>query len=100
MAHDPGVGSLIVARYHQYLYLDKLSPAPFFGVLVHCNFLLSVWFLFSFRSFAQPMGYGKHLAIFFCRVHTVFLFHFWGLSLGVRYPVYKEAKESRLILGL
>ena len=42
MAHDPGVGSLVVARYHQYLYLDKLSPAPFFGVLVHCNFLLSV----------------------------------------------------------
>ncbi len=54
MAHDPGVGSLIVARYHQYLYLDKLSPAPFFGYLVHCNFLLSVWFLWSFRGIAQP----------------------------------------------
>ena len=96
IAHDPGVGSLIVARYHQYLYLDKLSPAPFFGVMVHCNFFLAFGFFGPFGVSPNQLGYGKHLATFFCGVHTLFLFHFWGLSLGVRHPFQEKAQESRI----
>ncbi|MBC72394.1 MAG: hypothetical protein CMH47_08985 [Muricauda sp.] len=64
MAHDPGVGSLIVARYHQYLYLDKLSPAPFLVYWFIATFFLAFGFFGPFGASPNHLGYGKHLATF------------------------------------
>ena len=87
MAHDPGVGSLIVARYHQYLYLDKLSPAPFLVYWFIATFFLAFGFFGPFGASPNHLGYGKLMAAFFCRVHSVLLSCFWGSALGIRYPV-------------
>jgi len=83
MAHDPGVGSLIVARYHQYLYLDKLSPTPFFGFLVLYNFFLAfvsfilsghrptIWVMGNIWQFFS-VGFTPCFCSIFGACHSVF----------------------------